>query len=159
MSFMLVIVVIFFALVGMILVGFFMNNTKKEAEILKEQNARLLSSRIANSPELSCGGAYEENRMNCIDLDKVLVLKESSDKYKNFWDVDKLEIRKIYSEGGVGGEIECNRGNYPNCNIITLIKNDESPDRHGFVALCRKEKYNEKIVTKCELGIVVVGFK
>lgn len=160
MSFMLIAVFIFFALVGMIVISFFMNNMHNDANDLREQNAKLLASKIANSPELSCGEAYDELRTNCIDLDKAIVFKESVEKYKNFWGIASLEIQRIYPKTNSANQIiECTKTNYPSCNFITLINNADTPDRSSYVALCRKEVYNEKIVTKCELGRIIIGYE
>lgn len=160
MSFMLVAVFIFFALVGMIVVTVFLNNMYKEANELKEQNAQLLASKIANSPEFNCGEVYDEERTNCIDLDKVMVLKDNIDKYNKFWGIESLEIRKVYPKTNqTSQEIECTKINYPYCNKITLINNSETPDRYSYVSLCKEEIYNEKSVSKCELGIIIIGYE
>lgn len=159
MSFMLVAVFIFFALVGMIVISVFLNNMYKEANLLKEQNAQLLASRISNSPEFTCGNVYDRERTNCIDLDKVMVLKDNIEKYKKFWGIESLEIKRIYPRTNqTDQEIECTKINYPYCNKINLINNSETPDRYSYVALCREEIYKEKSVNKCELGIIIIGY-
>lgn len=159
MSFMLVAVFIFFALVGMIVVSVFLNNMQREATLLKEQNTRLIASRLANSPEFNCGEVYDKERTDCIDLDKVMVLKKNLEKYNNFWGIASLEIRKVYPVTVPKREIECTAENYPNCNLVTLVNKSETPDRFNYVALCRKEIYNGESTNKCELGIIVVGYE
>jgi len=160
MSFMLIAVFIFFALVGMVVVSVLLNNMQRDATSLKEENAMLLASRIANSPELSCGKVYDKERTNCIDLDKAMVLLKNKEKYKKFWGVASLEIIKTYPKlAQPNNEIECTPQNYPNCNLITLVNNSETPDRYSYVALCRKEIYKGESVNKCELGIIVVGYE
>ena len=67
MSFMLIAVFLFFALVGMIVLGFMLGNLKNNATTLKEQNAMLLASRMASSPELWCGEVYGREKTDCID--------------------------------------------------------------------------------------------
>lgn len=159
MSFMLVIVFIFFALVAMIAISIFLNNLNKNANMLKEENAKLLASRIANSPEFNCETAYDRERTNCVDLDKVMMLKENIGKYRNFWGVTSLEIRRIYPKSSSANlNIECTKENYPNCDLITIVDNPNAPDRYSYVALCRGEVYNGNRVTKCELGKIIVGF-
>lgn len=157
MAFMLIAVMIFFALVGLLVVTIGFSGLKEKATALQEKNAMLLASKLANSPEFSCGQAE-----NCIDLDKVFVLKNNIDKYKtsnkNFWGVSGIEIIKIYPKDS--GFVECNSQNYPDCNKITLISG-EGTSAENFVSLCRKEYDSETYLTydKCELGKVLVSYE
>ncbi|MBP6857240.1 hypothetical protein KBC25_02340 [Candidatus Pacearchaeota archaeon] len=159
MSFMLIAVFLFFALVGMIVLGFMLGNLKNNATTLKEQNAMLLASRMASSPELWCGEVYGREKTDCIDLDKVMALKANIREYSEFWKISSLEIRKIYPSTVPKKEIECTKSNYPNCNLITLINKKDSYDVSNYVALCRKEVYNDKVVNKCELGVIIIGYE
>lgn len=160
MSFMLIAVFLFFALVGMIVVTVKMNEIKNEASRLEGQNAKLLASKIANSPEFSCGEVYGTEKTDCIDLDKAMVLKNNINKYTNFWGVSNIEIRKVYPKWTSQQDRECTSSNYPDCNLIKLISNSESGmDYSNFVALCRKEKYKNDIVNKCELGIIIIRYE
>jgi hypothetical protein len=157
MSFMLIAVFLFLALVGMIVITVKMNELKNSATLLREQNAKLLVTKLASSPEFSCGEVYGTQKTDCIDLDKIMVLKESISKYTGFWGVSSLEIIKIYPR--MPGQIECTRTNYPNCNMITLINKSNSYDKSNFVALCRKELYKNEIVNKCEMGKLIIGYE
>jgi hypothetical protein len=161
MSFMLIAVFLFFALVGMMVLTVSMNKRYTEALLLEEKNAVLLASKIANSPEFSCGGAYGTEKTDCIDLDKVMVLKDEDriKNYKDFWGVSDIEIKKIYPEPKI--VIECTKENYPACNLIKVTNSgsEEGVARQNFVALCRKEKYKEEIVNKCELGIIMIKYQ
>lgn len=156
MSFMLVAVFIFLALVGMMVVTVKMSDLKDSATALKEQNAMLLVSKLANSPEFSCGGVYGMAKTDCIDEDKVMVLKDNIDKYVNFWGVSNLEIRRVYP---ANNNITCNSTNYPKCDTITLINKPATGfDRSNFVALCRKEKSKDGIVNKCEMAMLIIRY-
>ena len=95
MAFMLMAITLFFILVGMFVLVIRFSNLKNVAEALEEKNAMLLVSRLANSPEFSCGNAFG-SKSSCVDADKVMVLKEESADYGSFWGVEKIEIRKIY---------------------------------------------------------------
>lgn len=155
MAFMLIAVVVFFSLIGIVILSFQFSDLKESAALLEERNALLLVTKLSNSPEFSCGEAFGTTRVNCVDLDKVMVLKQNIEKYKNFWDVENIEIRKIYPVEG-GGEILCNSENYPNCNIIKLISDsEEGVGIANFVSLCRKEDGRDK----CELGKIIVIYK
>jgi hypothetical protein len=158
MSFLLIAVFLFFALVGMVVVTVMMSDIKNSATDLREQNAKLLASKIANSPEFSCGYVYGDKKSDCIDEDKVMVLKDNIDKYKNFWGVSSIEIRRIYPKWTLTKDKECTETNYPNCNIITLISS-QGFDKSNYVALCRKEKYRGEIVNKCEMAKIIIRYE
>lgn len=165
MSFMIVAVFLFLAMVGMIVVTLKLSDMRSDATKLQEENAMLLASKIANSPEFSCGDAFY-GESDCIDLDKVMILKNNIGKYTwkgtNFWGVKNIEIRKVYPATiPPDRTIECTYTNYPRCNYIKLIT---SPDNTGikksnYVALCRKEKYNSETINKCEMGEIILTYE
>jgi hypothetical protein len=159
MAFMLIAVILFFALVGIFVVAFGLSEIKQTANLLEEQNAMLLVSKLANSPEFSCGEAYGGTRINCIDFDKVMMLKQDISKYKGFWGVNNIEIRKIL---GSEPETPCNLTNYPNCNTLKLLENSsQGYDYSNFVSLCSKQKSpNTGVVyDKCEMAKLIVRYK
>jgi len=157
MSFMLLGVFLFFALVGMIILTIKFSDLKQSATDLEEQNAMLLVTKLANSPEFSCGEAYGNQKTDCIDEDKVMMLKENINKYVNFWGVSNIEIKRIYPENK---NIECTLSNYPNCDTIKLInKSSSGYDKFNFVALCRKENYKDSVVNKCEIAKLIIRYE
>lgn len=153
MAFMLIAVVLFFALVGVVILSIKLSSLKETAEIFGEEDAMLLVTKLANSPEFSCGSAFGNMRTNCIDGDKVMILKENIGDYSDFWDVDSLEIRKISDET----RIECNLENYPTCNIIELIGGN-GIGVENFVTLCHKEASEAGVYDKCELAKIIVSY-
>lgn len=156
-AFMLMAVTIFFVLVGIFVLVFKFSGLNESAGLLEQKNALLLVSKIANSPEFSCGSAFETSKTNCIDADKVMMLKKNIEKYENFWDVSNIEIRKIYP---VEDEISCTLGNYPDCNFIQLYSKEISGvGVSNFVSLCRKENSGEEIYNKCELAKIIVFYE
>ncbi|MGD9275801.1 MAG: hypothetical protein PVJ67_01365 [Candidatus Pacearchaeota archaeon] len=156
MTFMLIAVTLFFVLVGMFLLVISFSGIKKSATELCEKNAVLLATKLANSPEFSCGEAFGGTRVNCIDTDKVLILKDSMKEYKGFWDVTNIEIRKIYPEDK---DRECDRGNYPDCNVIKVSEDEgEGVYVSNFVSLCRKETYEGRSYDKCEVGKIMIKY-
>ena len=90
MAFMLIAVTLFFVLVGMFILTIYVSELKNSAAILDEKNALLLVTKLANSPEFSCGGSFGNLRTNCIDADKVMMLRERISNYENFWDVENI---------------------------------------------------------------------
>jgi hypothetical protein len=157
MSFMLLGVFLFFALVGMIILTVKFSDLKQSATDLKEKNAILLVTKLANSPEFSCGEVYGTQKTDCIDEDKVMMLKENIGKYADFWGVSNIEIRRIYPPNN---GIECTKLNYPKCDTIRLInKSALGFDKSNFVALCRKEKYKNNIINICEMARIIVRYE
>jgi hypothetical protein len=157
MSFMLLGVFLFFVLVGMIILTVSFSGLKQSATDLKEQNAMLLVTKLANSPEFSCGDVFGNQKTDCIDEDKVMMLKENVGKYLDFWGVSNIEIRRIYPENR---NITCTVSNYPNCDTIRLIsKSNAGYDKSNFVALCRKEIYKGAVVNRCEMAKIIVRYE
>ncbi len=151
MIFMLLFITIFFVIVLLFYLAISGQNLKNEFYQNTKQGAILLVAKLADSPELSCGGKDSV----CIDSDKLVVFKEHS-VYKNFWNIDGLVIKQIYPND-LNASKECNSGTYPNCNTYTIKApvNTSVPDE-SYVSLCRvdlKEGYNYK---KCTIGKIIV---
>ena len=157
MAFMLIAVIFFFALIGIFVVAYNLSSIKEKANLLEEQNAMLLVSKLSNSPEFSCGQAFGESRTNCIDFDKIIALKEDISKYKKFWGVSNIEIRKIINSDN---EISCNLANYPNCNSLKLLESSSiGYDYSNFVSLCWKENDEiSDVYDKCEIAKLIVRY-
>jgi hypothetical protein len=157
MAFMLIGVTIFFALVGMFALTLRVSSLRGSASELQEENAFLLASKIANSPEFSCGEAFGTKRADCIDLDKVMALKDEISKYEDFWGVNNLEIRIIYPKNK---GIKCTSSNYPACDTIILIDKPVSGfDTSNYVSLCSKEMKGELIQDRCKLGKIFIRYE
>jgi len=159
MAFMLVAVTLFFVLVGLFVLGIGFSGLKQSSETLEKENAVLLVSELANSPEFSCGEVYKYGDSYCVDEDKVMALK-NMDEYSNFWDVNSIEIRKVYPSEN---EIECSKENYPDCNVIKVYSRGSNQEifKSSFISLCRKEKVLEtgENYDKCEIGKLLVSYE
>jgi hypothetical protein len=155
MAFMLIAVTILFALFGLFFLSIKLKDVKKTATTLEEENAMLLVSKLANSPEFSCGNSFGSTRTNCIDFDKIIGLQKFLGNYQRFWGVTKIQIRKIYPSS----EIVCNEENYPECGIINILDKEKNSTSFSsnFVSLCRKEAGESMIYDKCELAILMVA--
>ena len=155
-SFVLIAVVLLIILTGIFFLSFKLSSIKGVANEIQERESLLLVSKLANSPEFSCEESFG-NKANCIDIDKVMALKEQINIYSNFWGVDNIEIRVIYPEMP---KTPCTTLNYPECNILELINKDPSGvDSSNYVTLCRKEKNDEQIRDKCEIGLLSLRYK
>ena len=153
MAFMLVAVTLFFVFVGLFFAMILFSDIKKSSEVLEQKEALLLVSKIANSPEFSCGNSFGSSRINCIDADKVMALKKNINSYSEFWGVSGIEIRKLYPQEE--SIIECSSENYPECTRITLFSN-QGTGVSNFVALCRKQGDNAGVQDKCEIARIIV---
>ena len=153
MAFMLMAVTLFFVLVGIFVLVMRFSGLKDTAKQLEQENAMLLVSKLANSPEFSCGSAFGA-LSNCIDADKVMVLS-SREEYERFFGVAKIEIRKIYPNNG---NTLCDEENYEGCGVIRILNRNVKtlPSSSSFVSLCRKEIQDELIYDKCEIAKLVV---
>ncbi|MEM4325802.1 MAG: hypothetical protein QXU40_00680 [Candidatus Pacearchaeota archaeon] len=155
MIFMLIAVTFFIIFTGLFIGIIVMSDIKKSSEIINEKEAILLVSKLSDSPEFSCGNAFGTTRMNCIDFDKLIILKDMADKYKGFWGVAGIKVKKIFPQGGEG--IECDNVNYPNCTEITLFSTSGT-GLSNFVSICGKIREGEEIVDICEMGKIVVYY-
>ena len=172
MAFMLIAVTLFFALAGVFAVSILFSDLKGSASLLEEQNALLLVSKLANSPEFSCGNVFGTTRVNCIDADKVMALKKNVKDYADagFWGVSGVEVIKIYP---VEINVACTVENYPNCKKIEVLKPLSGTGVSNFVALCRKQVklgnvYDEEgnfvasypyITDVCDTAKIIVTYK
>ena len=156
-AFMLIALTLFFVLVGLFIVSFQLSDLRRSASDLDEKNAILLVSKLANTPELSCGNSFGKSRDNCVDADKALLLSKESSKYKDFWGVSNIKIKKIYP---IGDEELCTSSNYPECDTIVILEgSDKGIFISNFVALCRKEVEESKTYDKCELDRLMVSYE
>lgn len=156
MAFMLIVITLFFALVAIFVISFKYSGLKQSASELEKENAMMLVTKLANSPEFSCGESFGNTKINCIDEDKIMALR-GNDAYSEFWSVSNIEIRKIYPKNE---EKICNSGNYPNCSIIKMYTKEVSGfDASNFVSLCRKELLGEETYDKCELAKMMISYE
>lgn len=155
MAFMIIAVTILFVLVAIFFLAISLSNLQRTATSLAEEDSLLLVSKLANSPEFSCGNSFSGSRANCIDFDKLMVLSGSSGVYENFWGVTKIYVRKIYPSDNTVCTIE----NYPNCGMIKLVDRsiNSTAFSSNFVSLCRKERGERIIYDKCELALLMIA--
>jgi hypothetical protein len=155
-AFMLMAITLLFVLVGLFFLSTRFSGLKKTTESLAQKNAILLASKLADSPEFSCGESYGTEKSNCVDLDKVLALSKNLVDYEDFWGVSNIEIRLMVSED----EKLCSQENYPDCNVFRLISDEiKGADASNFVSVCRKAKLAEKSYNKCEVGRLIISYE
>lgn len=157
MSFMLIALAIFFAIIFLFYLAITTAGLKKEVQKLERQSSIGIVARLADAPEFNCEGSYTV----CIDTDKLLSFMERKENYQMYWgeSVKGLVIKKIFSFELFSSEkeVECIKGNYPGCNTFTII-----PPANGtiadasYVALCRLEYKNQYNFPKCGLGKIII---
>ncbi len=156
MAFVLVAIMIFFAIAALFYFSIRVGSLRESAESLAEQEAKELVRKLSETPEFSFSGCA-----NCIDLDKILMLKDRR-SYEKFWELEFLMVEKVYpssdASNNPGGE--CTRANYPNCKTITLTESENfGAPSSAFVSLCYWKAEKGGYV-KCELGrIYASGLK
>ncbi len=154
MAFVLVALVVFFALVAVLYFAISTGSLEKSALEIREREVKETLIKLAGTPELSWTA---DDCASCIDMDKAVVLKEMG-LAKELWSVPFLQIRRVYPLSAGGGEIECGLANYPSCNAVTLIdKEQDFISEDVFVALCRRETSSSR--TRCELGKIIMGVR
>jgi hypothetical protein len=163
MIFMVLGLTVFFGLVAMFFLMFQVSDIKQSASLSAQENAKLLVLRVANVPELRCGGVFGNSMIDCIDTDKAMVLMENSQKYKDYFGatastrIVNINLEFIYPEKEAR---VCSTSNYPNCNMINIF-NDEITGtcEVNFVTLCRKQEFGGKVRDICEMGRVYVCYE
>ncbi len=157
MAIMIIAVTMFFALVGMIILATQVSSLNKKAAALQGENAQLLVSKIADSPEFSCGNSFGTALGSCIDEDKVMGLKSMISKYGNgkFWGVQGIEILEI-SPGN--SQTECTQDNYPDCGKINIVKSQNGTGVPNYVSLCRRDYSGGVPYGNCSLAEVIVTY-
>ncbi len=157
-AFMLIAVTLFFVLVGIFVLVFIFSGLKQSATNVAEENAMLLVTKLANSPEFACGDSFGDSKygVSCVDGDKIMMLKEQINKYSEFWGVAEIKIRKVYPNSG---NTVCDWQNYPNCGVIELYSEEVNklPAVSNFVSLCWKEDSDSGVYAKCELARLMVS--
>ena len=155
-AFMLIAVTIFLVLAAMFVLIIKFSGLKESASLLEEEEAMLLVTKLANSPEFSCGKSFGTGKTNCVDFDKVFALKDSIENYKNFWGVSGIELRKVYPED----ETICTGENYPNCGYLEILEATGTA-QSNFVTICRKESSEESGINynECEVGRLLVYYE
>lgn len=157
MAFMLIAVTLFFALAGLLVLSIYLSGLKDSASDIQEENALLLVSKLANSPEFSCEESFSNSKANCVDSDKAIALTQISSRYSEFWGVENIEIKKISSNSEE--EKLCDISNYPDCNTIKIFNKEISGyDVSNFVVLCRKELLDGQDFNRCEIARLIISY-
>jgi len=144
MSFMLLGLVLFFIIAGLFFLVVSNAGLQEDVETLNYEKAVSTITRLAGSPELSCG------KQLCVDADKLVVLKQR-ESFKNFWDINGLVVKKIYPSEDE--EIECFMGTYENCNTFTLKEPEQGfIEVSSYVTLCKKDVVAGYSYDKCQLA-------
>lgn len=155
---MLMAITLLFVLVGLFFLSFKMSNLKESVNTLEEKNAIILASKLSENSEFSCGEAFGTRLVNCIDSDKLLAFMADSEKYRSFFGIKGMEVKKITMEEE--DRIPCTYENYPSCNTFLVFgEGKDGFTQTSFVSLCRKEKINSYFENKCELAQLIISYE
>jgi hypothetical protein len=154
MAFMLLFTFIFFAMVGLFLVMFYSKDAKFNYEVQQINLAISSLETIANMPELSC----TSQRSFCLDKDKLLVFASNAARYKDFWPVAYIKVRKVYPIPQE--QIRCPSADCTYYEIYDSHEQDSVIGRDTFVSICEKvARPSGAIEEICEIGKLDVGVK
>ncbi|MEM1577789.1 MAG: hypothetical protein QXM27_02150 [Candidatus Pacearchaeota archaeon] len=153
MAFVLVALILLFALVMLTFAMFQTAKTKQLAKSLQREKIVSMLDSIANMPEFSCKKAY------CLDEEKIIAYIEKADKkiYKNLWEKSKIALIKVER---VYPNIEgkCNKSNYPNCKTYIIYDSGKNYEAYStFMPLCYYDY--EFGSTRCDIAKLIVGFE
>jgi len=153
MAFVLVALMIFFALTAILYLAVRGSLLDQSARDQSDERALEAVRQMASTPEFTwneCKG--------CIDLDKVFLLKQQiahNASLQGLWDYDYIAVESLYPARSGG---ECTPATYPACNITTVLLSQASYGVavSSFVTICRWEAQEQMI---CELGKLYLSDK
>ncbi|MSS74693.1 hypothetical protein EXS73_00555 [Candidatus Pacearchaeota archaeon] len=144
MAFVIVALVLLFALIAVFFTSWRLHSVKGEVEALQEYAGGKLVSQLVNTPELqgSCQG--------CVSWDHAWVLAEGNYSLADRWNLDYLEVQIL------GVNRTCTAQQYPECGSITLIRGDAyGTAQRAFSAMCYWDpSINQE---RCQLGMVLAS--
>jgi hypothetical protein len=123
MAFMLVAVMIFFAMVAIIYFTIVYSRLQDTAADLQEEEAKELARQMAGTPELMFSKkAFPES--SSVDMAKALFLKQHGSYKKGYWNLDYLAIERVYPKPDpIEKECKPDGTNIATCRYLTLIDN------------------------------------
>lgn len=152
MVFIIVAIIILFAIVAIFFFSIRFGSLQANVEDLRKDAVLTQVRKMTGTPEFNWLGS--DDCASCVDLDKIMFLKERN-SYKGFWtDVALLKISRAYP---TYQSTECTTQNYPECNEITLVDKGNYQSYESYVSLCRFDAEIKQ--TKCELGKIIMGFE
>lgn len=153
MAFMLVGVVIFFAIVGLFALVIFSDQLYREAQQTSEKRTLTAITFLADSPEFEC----VEGQTNCIDGDKLMALI-GRNNYVRLWPFSSLTIIRFHAfDKSENSLIDCNMQNYPNCDRFNVYSKGVDEVRiASYAALCMTD-YEVEHYKRCEIVKVLAG--
>jgi hypothetical protein len=136
MAFMIIAIAIFFSMVALIYFAITLSQLEGTAESLAEEEAMELAFAFSGTPELFFTAASADCSA-CIDLDKAFAmaqLNEDSGRYNSLWNIEYLQIEKIYPKPSEG---ECENHNYntDRCRTITIKESSQYTAKTAIVTL------------------------
>jgi hypothetical protein len=152
MAFVLVATVIFFVIVAIFYISIRFSSLREDVTDTRREEVIETVRKISGTPEFKYNSF--EDCAACVDMDKLILLRNRT-SYENFWqDVSLLQVERVYPRYETE---ECEIDSYPRCNQITLVKKKNFESYEAYVSLCRYDKTTDQ--SRCELGKVIMGFE
>ncbi len=149
MAFVLVALMIFFALVFVLYASLRGSLLHGQVNLQRNEEALAMVHALASSPEFSFSGCP-----GCVDFDKLFTLSQQSE-YSGFWKLQSLKIRVVYPEHP---DI-CTSGNYPDCGELVLLQGKEGTPVGAFVPVCYRAHQGNTGYVRCVIGKIYASSK
>lgn len=144
MAFVIVALVVLFALIAIFFVSWRLHSVRGEVETLQEYAGGTLVRQLVNTPEL--GGSCQ----GCLSWDNAWVLAQRTNSLKDRWNLDYLEIQILQVNR------TCTAQTYPSCGKMVLIPGEAyGTAQRAFSAVCY---WDQSIAQeRCQLGMVIAS--
>ena len=119
MAFMLVALMVFFAMVAIVYFTIVFARVQDTADDLREEEAKELARQMAATPELMFSRQASPFSAS-IDFDKARLLAQHESFKEKYWNLEYLMIEKIYPEPTHN---LCTMDTYPDCRELVIIDN------------------------------------
>jgi hypothetical protein len=157
MAFMLIAVFIFFTLVALFFLQVSLGGLKFSAQEFEREQVLSVLSTLSEIPELSC----YDGSVDCLDVDKLLVLRGTSEYYKHFWPIASIRVHKVGSNVS-SNEVICKGPRTPaNCTYFDVYDSGQTSvsEYATYVAICTTSQRSGRSYRDCEMGKILVGMK
>lgn len=134
MAFMIVAVVVFFAMVAVIYFSISLRGLETKVQELRDDEAREIARQLASSPEFAFTASSDCE--DCIDLERAFQISQNPNYQNSFWNLNYLALERISPPSSEN--ISCtNLQSYiaRTCNQIVIFKDESYATKTAFVSL------------------------
>lgn len=128
MAFMLVAIMIFFAMVAIVYFTITFSKLQDTASDLREEEAKELARQMAGTPELMFS-KQASPYSSTVDLDKAFYIKKLGTYQNKFWNLDYLAIERVYPIPNPAKEFCVTEADLKDCRYLVII--DKTSGNYG----------------------------